>query len=345
MGGAVPLRGDYLVTTSHGLFRLRGNEVTMVTPLPAFGAALLNGKLFLSSWSEHDAFILRSQQSIRESLEANSRISWEIIFSERIRNAAGRFHQLSGVDNTLWIANTARNALTKIDSRDGRWLGNICPFSCSFGHPIDTDHNHVNAVFSGRGYVVFGAFKAFKSGAFGLIGKGNIDIFTTENMGIHDSLFLNGDFVYSDTFNYWKGCGHGSLIIDGASVDDSYLAEHRDGVVRGIASTGSEIVVGSSFYADQRSARKDGVGSVLIARDRKFVDRVSLPAAQIYDVIRVDGLKCDPPKSALDYEDALTGLKRALGDPVSTLRITDCFVGRSAKKFDQSDLADVPELL
>ena len=76
MGGAVPLRGDYLVTTSHGLFRLRGNEVTMVTPLPAFGAALLNGKLFLSSWSEHDAFILRSQQSIRESLEANSRISW-----------------------------------------------------------------------------------------------------------------------------------------------------------------------------------------------------------------------------------------------------------------------------
>jgi hypothetical protein len=344
VGISVPLRGDYLITTSQGLFRIHDNVVSMLSRIPAFGIAVLDGKLFLSSWAQHEALILRGTTDFRSCIDEETSIQLEIIFSESIQNAAGRFHQISGFGNTLWIANTARNALTKIDSTDGKWLGNICPFTCSFGHPIDKDHNHLNAVHATPEYIMFCAFKAFKRGAFGLIGEGNIDIFTTPNMGVHDALFIDGAFAYTDTFNYWKGCGHGSLIINGASIDDPYFAKNRDGVVRGVAATGNEIVVGSSFYSDARNSRQEGIGHVLVARDGSFVDRIDLPASQIYDVIRVDGQKSDPAGSIHKYEEARCSLIRALGNPVNTVKLEDSFVGRAAKKFNESDNAYVPEL-
>lgn len=340
-GSAEPMSGQYLVSTDAGIFLTKGADVILLSNLPTYGIAIADGYLYAASLVHQRTMVVVSRDRVDFSQPAA--IAWRELYSETVRTAAGRFHQIGIAGNALWIANTARNALTKIDRKTGAWQAGICPFVCGYGHPIDGDHNHVNSVFPQERYLIFTAFKIFKQGAIGLMGEGQILLFGVPNMGIHDCIIADDEFWYSDTLRKWDGVGHGSVYCDGNPIDDAYLATHGEGFIRGIAGDDRELLIGSSHFADIRPERGRGQGYLLRGRDGRFEERLSIPAAQIFDILRTDGRHFASPPRIKSFRDARRKLKAVLGEPLQTLSISDCFVGPAAKKFDETDIGDVPE--
>ena len=66
--------------------------------------------------------------------------------------------------------------------------------------------------------------------------------------------------------------------------------------------------------------------------------------SQIYDIIRKDGFRNDDEKEKkYNFFEAKKIIEKALGKPKKIRKISDCYIGVTAKKFDSSDFWELPE--
>jgi len=223
-------------------------------------------------------------------------------------------------------------------------MGNICPFRCSFGHPISSDHNHVNGVFPQEKYLLFTAFKANRKSVLGIVGDGKVKMYTWPNMGIHDCFFAGDELWFSDSYRMWDGKPGGAIVRNGKFFDEAYFINHPSEFVRGIAGDKNEILFGSSF-AGSREARFDGKVEILLAKGGSVVERTDVPFAQVYDIIRMSGEHSDEPAAPKSFDSASKLMDKYLGPPVDELSLLDAVVGENAKKFSADDIGEIDEYL
>lgn len=333
--------GDYLITTDKGIFRACKNTITKISSLNTFGITIFDHHIYVTSSVGEKTFILK--EKLENILQRNLHF-WDEIYSVNISSEAGRFHQIGNYDKNIWIANTAQNLITKINNK-GEWLGNLGPFFCSYGHPINIDHNHINSVFATKNYLIFTAFKANKNSVIGLIGSGKILLFKYKNMGVHDCMVDGKKFIFCDSFRFWDNVHHGNLMCGKLKIDEKFLIDNDSNCLRGVASFNGEFLVGSSNYGD-RKRRYQNSGNVLFGKKNKFFKAIKIGASQINDILRVDGYKNDNQISEnKKFSEVRLILKRIFGKPIETLNIEDCMIGQNAKKFDESDGGDFLEYL
>lgn len=334
--------GDYLVTTDNGIFRLKGDYIQKISDLPCFGIAInkKSDQLFISSWRNNYTLILKS--NLKHMLK-NSFTKWETIYSIGINNEASRIHQISYNKSNIWIANTAKNSITKVCSKTGKWIANICPFLCSYGHPIDTDHNHINSILAANDYLLFTAFKANKKGVIGLVGKGKIKIFLYKNFGIHDCLIHKKKFFFSDSFSAWDNLEYGIILEEKKKKFKSIFKKYNAQFVRGISINKNELIIGSSNFGKRKERLKKNGTLIRIVGDEDY-DTIKINASQIYDIIRADGQRSDCRFSYnLKYDEVVKILRNSFGNENETFSLKKCLVGPNAKKFNKSDQGDVNE--
>ena len=337
--GDFNLLGEYLVSTDKGIFLIKKNTIEKKLNISTFGIALSKKNFFISTSVNNNTQILKCD--LRNFLEDKYK-KWTTIFSKNISSDAGRVHQIDYLNENIWIANTAQNTLTKI-SVNGEWKANIAPFFCEDGHPINIDHNHINAVNAFEDFLIFTAFKGFKKSIVGLVGKGKVYYFYYKNIGIHDCLIEENKFIFSDTFRFWDHKGHGSLIIDGKRFNENFLKKNHAHCIRGYSSSNEEFVCGSSNFGD-REKRYNDKASIIVGNKNKFNKSIKINASQIYDIIRKDGFRNDDEKKKkYNFYEAKKIIEKALGKPKRVRKISECFIGKTAKKFDDSDLWQLPE--
>jgi hypothetical protein len=337
----LPVEGRYIVSSERGIYEVSYNELRLLSKVPAFGIARAGDDFYAATWRARSSVVLAGSWS---ALIAGSDCRWREIYSIETQSEAGRIHQIAASDDCLWLANTALNALTKIDRRSGTWRAGIAPFRCSYGQPIIVDHNHVNSVFPQPGYLLFAAFRISRRSALGLVGDGMVRLFGYNNMGVHDCILAGNDLYFSDSYRFWEGVGGGAVRIGDAVIDRAHFDTHPAFFVRGLAGTDGELVIGNS-HVGERESRFSGEGALLLARGSRVTHRARVPFAQIYDILRDDGAHLPTPPTPRTFAEASAVLQRVFGDPVEELPLSEALIGPKGKKFDARDIGDIPEYL
>jgi hypothetical protein len=337
----LPIRGRYIFSSERGLHHLSANAIRLLTPIPAFGIARAGDDLYLATWHEAESLILKGSWS---ALLAGGDCGWRELYRVRTLDDGGRIHQIALCGDSLWLANTARNMLTKIDRWSGAWRANIAPFRCEHGHPILVDHNHVNSVFAQPRYLLFAAFRINRRGVLGLVGDGKVAFFPHRNMGIHDCIIAGEDLFFSDSYRMWEDSKGGAAARNGEFIDVAHFNANPAHFVRGIAGDGAELLIGNS-HVGAREERFLGQGALILAENGRVTRRIALPSAQVYDILREDGAHFDRPPAPRSFAEADALLTRRLGPPETTLPLREVLVGPRAKKFHESDIGEIAEYL
>jgi hypothetical protein len=337
----LPIRGRYILSSERGLYHISANAIRLLTPIPAFGIARTGDDIYLATWHEAESLILKGSWP---ALLAGEDCGWRELYRVRTLDDGGRIHQIALCGDSLWLANTARNMLTKIDRQSGAWRANIAPFRCEHGHPILVDHNHLNSVFAQPGYLLFSAFRINRRSVLGLVGAGKVALFPYRNMGIHDCVIAGEDLFFSDSYRMWEDGKGGAASLNGEFIDVGHFDANPAHFVRGIAGDGSELLIGDS-HAGTREERFRGQGALILAENGRVTRRIALPSAQVYDILREDGAHLDRPPGPESFAEAERLLARRLGPPETVLKLGDVLVGPRAKKFHESDIGDIAEYL
>ena len=336
--------GRYVVSSDSGIYYLADARIRRISAIPAFGIAISGSDIYLATWYGEWSVVLVADLP---ALIRGGRARWRELYRVNYLTPAGRIHQIGVTGNALWLANTARNTLTKIDRHSGEWCANIGPFKCAFGHPILSDHNHINSVLPTPKYLVFAAFKINDRSAFGLVGAGRVRLYAWPNMGVHDCIFRGNEFLFSDTCRMWQGAKPGSaggvVVSGGRPVDKDYFDSTPAYFVRGIAGTGNEMLVGNSHVGAGRD-RFAGKGELILTEAGRVKKRAIFPGSQVYDIIDEHGRHFDTPAPGTFKEAALI-LDAALGPPIDEFRLRDVLAGPQSKKWDETDIGRVQEYL
>jgi hypothetical protein len=339
---ALEVKGEYLITTDKGVFHLVNKTLRRVSDIPSFGVAISpDGLLYLATWGKSFTSIISTPL---KNVLSDSLRSWNEIWRLPVASSSGRVHQISVCRDSVWLANTAQNCITRLDRFSGKWLANIAPFRCSFGYPILSDHNHLNGIHAAPNYLVFSAFRINREAALGVVGDGRVWLFRYPNMGIHDCAFDGNSFLFSDSYSMWDKRGHGLLLRDGVEVSADVFERQNAQFVRGISGCRGEVVVGNSF-AGVREERFSGQGHLIVLHGDGGYDWLSIPAAQVYDVLRCDGGRFDRPPSFRTATEVSTHFRNMLGEAVEEIPLADTLCHQTAKRFDERDFGDVKEYL
>ncbi|MFV1852264.1 MAG: hypothetical protein ACMZ66_16370 [Thalassospira sp.] len=336
------LEGRYLLSTDQGLILADSAGVYQITTFGVFGLAIDGDAVYVAALDGEDSVVFVGHA---DAITApSSQFEWRELYRVSKTGHSGRIHQICVCNGCLWLSNTAQNSLVKIDRFSGAWMGAFAPFKCSFGHPILTDHNHVNAVSAFPNFMLFGAFRANRQSAFGVCGAGEVRLYLYKNMGIHDCVISGNDLFFSDSYRMFdNGVVGGCICVNGEYKFSDYFDENPAGFVRGLAGTDGELVVGNSVTGP-RAERFNGRGELIVFGSQGFKDRFNIPAAQVYDIIRLDGTHFDNPAMPNTFSDACSVLERALGPPAEVLMLSDLLVGPSgSKKFSVDDRGDISE--
>jgi hypothetical protein len=337
----LPIHGRYILSSDRGVYHLSANAIRLLTPIPAFGIARVEDDIYLATWHEEESLVLVGSWP---ALLAGADCGWRELYRVRTLDDGGRIHQIAACGDALWLANTARNMLTKIDRRTGEWRANIAPFRCEHGHPILVDHNHVNSVFAEPAYLLFGAFRINRRSAFGLVGDGKVALYPYRNMGIHDCILAGEDLFFSDSYRMWEEGKGGAAARNGEFIDGAHFDTNPAHFVRGIAGEGDELLIGDS-HVGAREERFRGAGALIHVERDRVARRIALPAAQIYDILRENGAHFDRRPGPQSFVEAEALLARRLGPAETVLPLREVLVGPRAKKFHESDIGDIAEYL
>lgn len=328
---SIQLKGEYLITTSEGVFKLSSGKIRRVSRLPAFGIAISGDRtVYLATWDSMRTKVVAA--GLDDLLSPRPR-SWREIWRLPVASSAARLHQISVCGDSLWLANTAENCLTRLDRHTGQWKASIVPFKCSFGHPIQSDHNHINAVLATSRYIVFSAFKINRQSCIGLLGDGKIWLFSYRNLGVHDCVFDGDNFLFSDSYSFWDEKINGLIIRNGQDFENDFFLETAAGFVRGIAGEHGEILVGNSV-SGSRDKRFKGTGDIIVLRSDGKHQSFKIPAPQIYDIIRLNGDHFSSPPPDCSATKLAQKFTQWLGDPVDVFKIGEAMSGEHVNKFD-----------
>jgi len=339
----LPVDGEYLISSDRGLFVLSHDSLrSVLSGLPVFGLALSDdgADVYLATWTDTFSSVLVG----RAAALIDDRERFELRELHRMTTAhSSRIHQICVLGDSLWLANTNRNALTRLDRRTGRWLADIAPFKDRYGLPITVNQNHLNSVLALPGLLLFTAFKAGREGVIGIVGRGRILLFTHKNMGIHDIVLTGDDVYFCDSYSFSEAGGCGNVIKNGVALDPGRFREPRSQFVRGVAGIGNELLVGNSAVG-AREERFSGGGSLLRLHDGSVTHRVEIPCSQIYMILLKDGRRFAAPPRDSSFEATASLLTSQLGPAIEEIPLAEALVSERGKKFDERDIGDVADL-
>tara|TARA_B100000674_G_scaffold492783_1_gene513575 strand:+ start:3495 stop:4418 length:924 start_codon:yes stop_codon:yes gene_type:complete len=283
-------------------------------PYYTFGVAATGSSLFASVSIGVDSYVIAMEISKDKKgqpiLQAR-----RILYQIETKYHNERIHQLHVDGCRLAIANTRKNSITIIDAKTGELLTDLYPFADFTGFPIHTDHNHINSVYIGKDCIIFTAHNGGEIGSIiGVIHGSQVYSYQFKNRGVHDIIPTHNGIIFSDTF--------GSSMSDFKGGGDLYNAgewliqktEERGYMVRGVAGSADELLVGHSFMG-KREDRFKGRGGILLFRKGKFQSDYQLPSAQINDIIRSDGSKHAHEWNDITGGEAKRLCEAALGEP------------------------------
>jgi hypothetical protein len=309
-----PVASRYLITSERGVHLLAGDELARVAELPSFGIAIAGDDVYLADSTSSQTGVLRT--SLATLLDEAADLATERLFSQRILTSNERIHQICLAGDALWVANTARNTLLRLDRRSGAVGAEIAPFLDRFGDPVLHDQNHLNSVCACGDALLFVAYRAGPRSLIGLVADGQVVGFGFPHVGVHDIHIAGGDVIFSDTFGAGEDADAGGApFVNGKPLDPGFFAAPPGCVVRGVAGGGGQLVIGHS-HKGIRQKRFEGRAGLLVAEGGRIVARSELPFSQFYDVVQLSGRKFDEPPAVQGFAEIRSLLAGVLGPPV-----------------------------
>ena len=251
----------------------------------------------------------------RALFESGRSFSFKVIYRLRTASSNERIHGLYWGDKALWVANTARNTLLKIDPDEARVTDEVAVILDRFDRPVLYNNNHINSVSEYGGIVMFVAYRAGEQSMIGVYDGASVTGYGYPRAGVHDIFLTETGFMLCDTFGENQQESGGALITEQGPFDPSYFKQPPGFIVRGMAGTPDEFLIGHS-HKGERSKRFDGHGAILVARDGKVVDRFDVQPAQVYQIITGGGECITPRPATVDAAQLHQILRAALGEPI-----------------------------
>lgn len=308
------LRRAYYFTSESGVYRVDRNGVYRVLDIPAYGIAIRGEWIFLALYSYVYSIVVRGN---RKALHENGRrFDFQELFRLETLSTNERIHQVFLGDEALWVANTGRNTLVKIDPQRCRVIAELPMVVDRFDRAVLFDNHHINSVSEYGGTVLFTAYRAgFGRSLIGIYDGTSVTGFAYPREGVHD-IYLSGDgFMLCDTFGPNTDAAGGILVTENGAFDPDFFETPPGCVVRGVAGTAEELLVGHS-HKGTRSQRFNGHGSLLVARHGKVDDRIELPSAQVYQIVMEDGATLTPEPINVEPQHVAAKFQRVLGEPI-----------------------------
>jgi hypothetical protein len=318
-GVEVGLRCVYLFTTNKGVYRLDSSGIYRILKAPAYGIAIKGEWVFLALFAEGCSSVVRGD---RRALVENGRpLSFRELYRIETPSSNERIHQIFCSEDALWVANTPRNTLLKIDPEECRVLAEIPVMLDRFGQPVMFDNNHINSVAEWDGVVLFAAYRAGEESMIGVYDGEAVTGYAYRNVGVHDIFLTEDDFYFCDTFGNGETDSGGAPITGDGVLDPAFFERPPGCIVRGLAGSSEELLIGHS-HKGSRAKRFNGHGAILVSRNGKVVSRIDVAPAQVYQIITSDG-DFVIPRPAKVYADGVRQvLAKALGDPIYQAKVT-----------------------
>jgi len=310
--------GDYFITTEKGLFRMGPNGLYHILNFPTYGIAISGEFFFLSIQIRNTALIISGQA---KSLFQAARLQPVVIKKFTTLTSSQRIHQMTKGPSGIWVANTASNSILQIDPSSKTLLREFYPFVDKFGAEITHDQNHINSVLEHADGLFFTAYTAGLGSLLGVIHHDWVYGYAFPNPGIHDIYILKDDFLLFDTFGLNQPGSGGIPISKKGPLLTEFFSKPPGWILRGAARCGAETVIGNSFKGE-RSKRMTGEGSLLVYRNQEIKREITLPFAQIYQIVNRNG---EHLQEADSTEPSVTSIKamfqECFGDPIYIQRL------------------------
>ncbi len=289
------LQRDYLVTSSGGLYLLAEGVIRRLLRHKIYGIALAPPHLYLAVAIGLSSVVVRCRY---DALRAGrGALAMERLYTQQATDLSDRIHALSLAEEGLWVANTGRNTLLRLDPQGAAQPLEIPPFYDRFGTPLYYNVNHLNSVTALPGGVLFVANRAGERSLIGLLAGGRVRCHGYPRIGVHDAFLTRRGLLFCDTFGeHAPGPPYsGRVMLAGEALDEPWFAR-RQGIVRGVAGDPEgELLVGNSVRGT-RQERFHGAGSLIVLQGGEVTGEIPLPgAAQIYQIVQTDGGTVRPP--------------------------------------------------
>lgn len=306
----VNLSDRYFVTTDKGIFSAVGDQLLQVTPFRTYGFSIHGEYAYCATTLKKWSFLLKCK--LESLLEDGNEPHWQVIRRYEAPDTNCRFHGMDVNSESLWLANTGKGGLVKFDLTGNNPPQELSLFLDHFGEPIQYDLNHINGVSAYEKFTLFTSYKIGSTSGIGLIVGDNVSVFAAPNRGIHDAYFLGEDIYHCDTFGQAQ---QGNLMCNNKPVDEDYFSKPPGFIIRGVAGTKEEMLLGHSH----KGARKDrfkGSGSILFLKEHKVHSKINFHGSQIYQIIRADGVALAPKPVDMSPARARIRLVEVFGPPV-----------------------------
>ena len=286
--------GTYYFTSELGLYRVSGAGVTRIFDQTLYGIAFFEDWVFFSMFIDEWSLVVRGDR--RALLGDTEAFRFKEIYRLRTLSTNDRIHGIFCTEEVLWVANTGRNSLVKIDARTGKVIGELALFTDRFGRALTQNANHINSVASYGQVTVFVAYRAGQGSMIGLTDERQVVGFSYPRQGVHDIYLMGDDFLFCDTFGENTTTRGGALMNRHGTIDESYFSQPPGCIVRGVAGTSAEMLLGHS-HKGARAQRFSGHGALLHIARGKVIEKTEVGPSQIYQIIRDDGqYVCPAPK-------------------------------------------------
>jgi hypothetical protein len=304
--------GDYLISGDKGIYAIRKGTFLRLFNTRTFGIAIRGNELFAACSNDHYSSICKA--SLPADIAADERLRFSEIFRTPT-SKSGRIHQIAFYNDQLAVAHTDGNAILFLCPDSGELLSECRPFRDHFGDPIPGDHNHLNSVSQCGECLLFCAYKAGDRALLGVLHGDRVKAYPIRNVGAHDIHLEGRNLWHSDTFGLsvdkgGDGCGY--PMKNNRRVDGESFSAPPGKVMRGVAGTGEELLVGHS-HKGPRAKRYDGNGSIIRLVGEKVVGETTVPFSQVYDILRLDGRHFDEPPAFVTWDDVNDHFTSILG--------------------------------
>lgn len=264
------VKGEYLLSTSSGLWYLKENKLIMIVPGGCFGITGGPEEWYLCQYTGDYSRILKFTLSIKDG---------NIFLLNRTNYLTGlppNIHQVDLFDGKLYIVNAADNSII-VSSKEDKYQEFFPNGKIKKG---SSKSNHFNSVFIKDSTVYLmahnGTSKNERNSEIFKVDKTNMkkrSIIKINAQKAHNIFFLDGKLGYCNS-------PKGELVID-----NHVVYKNSKYFLRGVAMNSENIVVGGSEFATRENRDKTSSMLFELDLDGTLVNEIFLQdIGQIYDV-------------------------------------------------------------
>ncbi len=301
----------YFVMTDRGLYRADRDGVQRILDIPMYGCAIAGGKVYMALYIGHDTILVEGDA---KALSGPAPFNFRPLFTEITNDTNERLHQVTNWGDGIWVARTGNGSIMRYESGSDVLVNHIL-LTDRFGSPVKKDINHINSVMQYGNTVLFTATHAGTQSMIGLMDGKKVTGFGYRNTGVHDIYLTEDGFLFFDTFGERDSIVGGRPVTDRGTLFPDLFGKPPGFVPRGAAQTGAEIVIGSS-HKGERKTRFKGNGQLIVTEAGAVRSVVTLPVAQVYQIVNERGEFLKAPSPAPDAAAIRRMFESALGKPI-----------------------------